>query len=480
MQAHREAVRSRKRKASHSGGGPPPVSSQTIFNVDGNGGSAKVNSEMMSVLERYCRSDPAVHTCVRIIQRHVVNGGISILRDGEVVEDPPPKWSVIQRDFERLAEVAVFYALVFGVVPVVAEEAPPSALTTKIQAQREGGEIKSGLLPLVPCVEDVLIQAVKSKSGLRTDYRLSLATGNEVENSFVAVYNRPDAAGNPTSVLTALLDSGSSLSAFSELALQAEEFNAKPHLNIQDSRRMNNQNPLEAGNLFFDSESRAIGQSSDNQEENNRAYMVSMQSQIARLYNYVQSRVFPNGNQRPQVEEPQPYQTYTVPKGLEIAPAGSQPTTRSDLIELDRLHTQRVCAAFSIPVSQLMQSSVRSSGITEQEAKSVNSNVAHVATFVAESVLTPAFHLCFKEDPALTLSLNCAVVRNMDDVVKASTAGVPNNVVVPLLMQELSIDKATIEEVRAGIESEQKKQRTTGRGSEEEAVAEPEEPVVRE
>ena len=103
----------------------------------------------------------------------------------------------------------------------------------------------------------------------------------------MVIRQHPDGVGNVNSPLAAVFELGSFVGALTELAITAEASRARPRIVTQ--MRKKDANVMDPGNLFFDSESRAMQQGADTDESGAQARALQLQQQMCAMINKLQT-----------------------------------------------------------------------------------------------------------------------------------------------------------------------------------------------
>ena len=110
----------------------------------------------------------------------------------------------------------------------------------------------------------------------------------EDEEARVFVRQHPDSVGNVNSPLAPVFELGSFVGALTELAITAESCRARPRMVTQMRKKDTAQ--LDPGNLFFDSESRAVQAGADHDDNAHQARALQFQQSMCDMINRLQTR----------------------------------------------------------------------------------------------------------------------------------------------------------------------------------------------
>jgi len=120
-------------------------------------------------------------------------------------------------------------------------------------------------------------------------YSTDRTTGTRVdEEARVVVKQHPDQVGNVNSPLASVFELGSFVAAIMELAVVAESSRARPRIVTQ--MRKKDASALDPGNLFFDSESRAVQAGADADESTGQIRALQLQQKMCDMINKLQTK----------------------------------------------------------------------------------------------------------------------------------------------------------------------------------------------
>lgn len=217
-------------------------------------------------------------------------------RDGEVIDLKPAFKQHIDEVWVPFAQNVVDSFLKFGYVAVVYEEDEVSLMSMSAKRQRNlsgKASASSNIIPIVPATDtyEVAYTMVGRGGYLRKFFMYgtspNMATRID-EEARVVVRQQPDPNGNVNSPMATIFDLGSFTSALTELAITAEITNAKPRIWTQMQKDVN-KGGLDPQALFFDSESRQLASSTDNNDSANQANALAMQQQLCSIINKLQT-----------------------------------------------------------------------------------------------------------------------------------------------------------------------------------------------
>ena len=479
----------------------------------GRPGEFRLNSAQAASLEQLYVSHPAIAAARGILHGQLLKGGLSVRRDGAVVDLQPAFAAHLDEVWLPFAADVVDSFLKWGLCAVVYEEDDESlqAQLAKRQRVADGkGLAASNLVPMVPPRESYDLAFVQGgRAGYKRTYRLYNASPTHAaqvdEDARIFVREHPDAGGNLVSPMSKIFDLGTFVTALTELALTAELTLARPRLWTQ-ARLKKDGNGLEPGALFFDSASREVQASQDAQDNRSRVDALAMQQQMCKLINELQTRHAPqqqhqgrgsftgqSAGKQSSVPPEIPPAIFALPADQEIAPsAGQLPQARGDLEALQRLAIELFSSAFGVPADLLFGGRFASKTTAQYASRLVpsflsntllppkrpsaarrlsllNTTVAQLATSV-NKVLTA----CYREvygagdggEAPPSLVLLTSPLAATEEVSALYAAGlVPLDIAVPSVLNAIG---ATRDEIDSALEEMKAKEQEKNAGEDEE------------
>lgn len=367
----------------------PGLLSNSLGVHDNELGEKRMNLEQIYALEHMFQSHPAVQAARTVLSGQLLSGGISLRKEGEDVELTPAFKDHLNEVWIPFAQDVIDSLLKWGYVAISYEEHEDSARRSTLLAKRRklaqpppvvkgrGSKAKQAadqapvapplIIPMVPILGSYEVAFhMGGRQGYKREYLIySNAPGQgtrEDEEARVVVRQHPDAVGNVNSPLAAVFELGSFVGALTELAITAEASRARPRIVTQ--MRKKDASALDPGNLFFDSESRAVQQGADTEESGAQARALQLQQQMCQIINKLQttrpkddhdphsfsgaghSRLTSKHGYAPPEVSPS---LFNLPKDQEMAPNTSTPESRGDLEALSRLAIEQFSAAFGVP-----------------------------------------------------------------------------------------------------------------------------------
>lgn len=259
-------------------------------------GEKRLNLKQIHAIEQLFNSHPAVQAARTILHGQLLSGGIVLRRSGQVVDLKPAFKQHLDEVWVPFAQNVVDSFLKFGYVAVVYEEDEVSLMSMSAKRQRNmlgKASATSNIIPIVPATDtyEVAYSMVGRGGYLRKFFMYGTAPNMATridEEARVVVRQQPDPNGNVNSPMATIFDLGSFTSALTELAITAEITNAKPRIWTQMQKDVN-KGGLDPQALFFDSESRQLAASTDNNDNATQANALAMQQQLCSIINKLQT-----------------------------------------------------------------------------------------------------------------------------------------------------------------------------------------------
>lgn len=270
-------------------------------------GENRVNMQQMHALDHLFCTHPAVQAARTVLHGQLLSGGLQVTRGGKVVELKPSFKAHLQDCWLPFARDVIDCFLKFGLAVFSFEYEQKDK--TRHAVKRLRGEVGSGLggrkgtgddnktydnvIPIVPPLGtyDIAFNTVGRAGYVREYLVYSQAPGMSSEpdeSAFVHVRQAPDGNGNVNSPVASVFELGSFVSAMTDLAYVAEVSRSTPQVTTQ-MRKPDKNTQLDAGALFFDSESRAVAAGQGSEESHAAARMLEMQASLCKLINDAQT-----------------------------------------------------------------------------------------------------------------------------------------------------------------------------------------------
>lgn len=265
-------------------------------------GESRINMQQMHALEHLFSTHPAVQATRTVLHGQLLSGGLQVTRAGTRVKLAPSFVAHLEEFWISFARDVVDNFLKFGFSVFAFDEQPEDAIARvakRLKAQTGRGstigtaDVPANIVPIVPPLGtyDVAFNA-SGRSGYSRKYlvysQVPGMTMEPDEEAFVHVRQAPDATGNINSPVASVYELGSFVSALTDLAYVAEVQRSTPQVTTQ-LRKPEKQSQLDAGALFFDSESRNVSSGQSTEESQNAAKELEMQAALCRIINELQT-----------------------------------------------------------------------------------------------------------------------------------------------------------------------------------------------
>ena len=234
----------------------------------------------------------------------LLSSGIAIRRNGEDVPLKEEFARFIELVWLPFARNVIDSFLQFGFVAVSIEEELPgpfqgaSNKRPRLPSQ-QGGSVTASLgknnpkANLVPVVAEMGTYEVSfvhgGRGGYRREYRVACLSSSQsytIDDSIGLFFKTPpDPHGNICSPVATGFDNASFISCLTELALNAEVVRSRMHLITQSVTKAPGAANLDAANLFFDSESRAIAQGDESEANKSATESLGLVTRMCELLN---------------------------------------------------------------------------------------------------------------------------------------------------------------------------------------------------
>ena len=280
------------------------------------GGNAehRINLSQVYALEHMFQGNPAVQAARTVLSGQLLSGGISLRKNGSDVDLQPAFKDHLNEVWLPFAQDVIDSFLKWGMVVISYEEheddlrrasllskrrrvEPPPlkgrAASRAAKAVEQTPTEPPVIVPIVPILGSYEVAyQMGGRAGYKREYLVyscNPATGTRIdEEARVVVKQHPDQVGNVNSPLASVFELGSFVAAITELAVIAESSRARPRMVTQ--MRKKDASALDPGNLFFDSESRAVQAGADQDESSAQARALQLQQQMCDMINRLQTK----------------------------------------------------------------------------------------------------------------------------------------------------------------------------------------------
>ena len=244
-------------------------------------------------------------------------------------------------------------------------------------------------LPIVPVLGSYEIALTPSgRAGYKRTARVFTTAPARayVEDPYAAIFfrNEPDHHGNIISAVGSAFEFASFEGALRELALSAELVRATPTLVTQAAphNSASANNAIDHASMFFDSESRAIQQRSQDAEAGERTAQLALTARLAAELNRLRTTNVDQstGQQKSQSTNlpPEiPPRLFALPDKQQLVPGALQPQARTDLEALVRLANDHICAAMGVPASVVFEGKFSSNSMSQLQVRRFTYSTAY-------------------------------------------------------------------------------------------------------
>lgn len=365
-------------------------------------GEVRVNASQMSAIQHLYYTNASIQAARSILMGQLLSSGLSLTRAGKQVQLTPTFERHVENAWLPFAKSVIDHLLMYGMVVVSIEEedeTPFAAFRGRTAKRSRTGEQigdpqtktvtnaadvasqapsppdAKNLVPVVPLLGTYEIALTPSgRAGYCRKARVYSTAPARVyaEDEYAQVFfaTQPDQNGNVVSAMASAFEFASFIQALRELALSAELVRATPTLVTQSAPRVNNANSVDQTNLFFDSESRAMQNASNEEEASERTAQLALTARLAAELNRVRTTQTdpitgapsaPPSNLPPEV----PPRLFALPDKQQLVPGALQPQARTDLEGLVRLSNEAICCAFGVPASVVFEGKFSSNSMSQ-------------------------------------------------------------------------------------------------------------------
>ena len=282
------------------------------------GGNAehRLNLSQVYALEHMFQGNPAVQAARTVLSGQLISGGISLRNNGKDVDLQPAFRQHLSEVWLPFAQDVIDSFLKWGYVVISYEDHDDDLRKASLLSKRQkvdpsmpnGKAASRGskavhvqqtptepplIVPIVPILGSYEIAyRMGGRVGYKREYMVystNPTAGNMLdEEARVIVKQHPDQVGNVNSPLASVFELGSFVASIMELAVVAESSRARPRMVTQ--MRKKDTSALDPGNLFFDSESRAVQAGADVDESAGQTRALQLQQQMCAMINRLQTK----------------------------------------------------------------------------------------------------------------------------------------------------------------------------------------------
>lgn len=339
-----------------------------------------VDSQQLRVLQNLFETHPTLVAAKNVIESRLLAGGLTLRRNGQVVDLTPEFRQHINDHWTQFARDAIGAFLVGGFVVVSYEDEVPECATTRRRHKRArfqkdyksakddstiaaaNGLLRQNVVPIVaPSDSYKLAFEMGGRAGYQRVYKVyksEIDNGLGIDDeAMLFIRDSPDNNGNVNSPMAAVHHISSFVDGLINMASIAETSRAQPPL-VTQIKKVDTHNGVAPADMFFDSESRGISRDQSHEDNAHNARALQMQLQLCAILNQA-SVGGPRAQMGPSTSSGAPTgageaasRLFTLPSDQEMVPHAPIPQTRADLEGLLRLSVDFMCTAIgAFPIS---------------------------------------------------------------------------------------------------------------------------------
>ena len=366
----------------------------------------EISKKDITLLRHVWNSNTALRGAVHVIQSRVLDAGVHLSRNGEMVEMNPKFRKHVDSVWIPFAHECITNLVVFGICAVSIEKDPKT----------------NEKIPMCLPLSDVKIVSRKKKDTVHSKELVVLQEGsnNVDESTMVFVYNNPSSSGNLTSPLMSVTHLVEAMDIILELAVVSEGGRARPAVVTQE-RPQTSSSSVQPDDMYYDSQSRVASESMRKERDAGLAQRLRAQQAACAILNRwqtsgrstierdiasddgwsrrngasmgrtgsVQSSGRLHALSCPDVGE----RSMALPQNQEVANV-PLPQSRGDLVDIMRMVTDHVCAALGVPSSLIFDS--RYAGQTREQLSLLNNTVSTIGKALSV-VMTILYHATYSK-----------------------------------------------------------------------------------
>lgn len=332
-------------------------------------GECSVGTEQLTALQNLYETHPTVMAAASLLEAQILKSGLTLQRGGQPIECSPEFQEHLDTHWTGFTQQLVRHFQIAGFAVVSYEEPPQECATSRFQrVQRRGSAAEARRMaaalfapPKVPYVAPFRSYRLNWAMGGRMryvrEYRVypnDYMGGFEPDDEAVLhIYQEPDDFGNVNSPMAAVWKTAHFVDGLVEQAALAEPARAQPPL-VTELEQRQQRDGVSASDMFFDSASRDIGRSQQDEENLANAQALQMQVRLCNVINRMTGATTPGtgasigsgagGATHLSVGG----RLLTLPE-RHRAVSGPMPQTRADLEPLMRWSTEEMCVAMGAP-----------------------------------------------------------------------------------------------------------------------------------
>lgn len=373
-------------------------------------GEVRVSVEQMVRAEQAYERNPAIISARSVLHAQILSSGLMLKRGGKTIDVAPLFRRHLDTDWTEFARRVIDQFLYLGFCVVTYEQIESSSATHTIRERKrrkifeENGldsTVGDNIVPRVAPVGSYYIGfRLGGRAGMARTYTIyrSDVHGNETvdDGSILFLRNEPDAYGQINSPVMSVIKTINFVDEITRLATIAEQARAQPPLVTQHRPKVQRAGAAPS-DMYYDTESRNIARSGDDEENAHSARALQLQIELCKTLNDLR-----NGNVQfsgygslfggPRTAHASVSdlgdRTFALPVNQEIARTEIA-QSRSDLVNLMRSAVDHICTAMGVPSSLLFEA--RFTGQSTAQLSLLNSTVQQLGRRV-DSVLTDVYN----------------------------------------------------------------------------------------
>lgn len=338
-------------------------------------GENSVGTEQLTSLQNLYETHPTVMAAASLLEAQILKSGLTLQRGGQPIECSPEFQDHLDSHWTGFTQKLVRHFQIAGFAVVTYEQPPAECATSRFQrVQRRGSAAEARRMaealfapPKVPYVAPFrsyrLSWAMGGRMRYVREYRvypIDHTGGFEPDDDAVLhIYQDPDDFGNVNSPMAAVWKTANFVDGLVEQAAIAEPVRAQPPL-VTELEQRQQRDGISSSDMFFDSASRDIGRSQQDEENLANAHALQTQVRLCNMINRMTGATAPGAGAS--IGAGAGGATHLTVGGRLLtlperhrAVAGPMPQTRTDLEPLMRWSTEEMCVAMGVPASLVLE-----------------------------------------------------------------------------------------------------------------------------
>lgn len=367
-----------------------------------NAGEVRVSLSQMQAVEHMYSTNPSLKAARTLLMGQLLSSGVVLRRGGEPVQLKQSFEDHLRSYWLPFARRVIDSFLCFGFAVVSIEEEPRKPFQTQeddggggssAAAVGPGRVVKAdpanvsaeatppakgkNLIPVVPTLgtyEIVMVPTGRGGYTRETMVFTTAATHAYQQDVHMEVFYRdqPDAGGNLNSPIASCFNYLKFCEDLQGLAMTAEITRAQPTLvtqSVSTKSGVGVAQGIDQANLFFDSESRDLQQSTTDEQSADRQKQLQIAVALAGEVNRLRTTNLggnPMAPPAPSTLAPDvPPRLFALPDKQALVPNALQPQSRTDLEALLRFGNEAICSALGVPASVIFEGKFSSNSMSQ-------------------------------------------------------------------------------------------------------------------